>query len=102
MGLFFNPRSGFLPPVSNGLLTAFFRARFRLLATPSHSGQNMPYMTRMVADGGHLFDDRRNAVARPDVRGMTSSNRPFEQDLLDFFFLACGELSFLARMAFGA
>ena len=100
-GLFFNNGPGLPQPASNGFLAALFRTRFRLLATPSHSGQNIPDMTRMVVARSHFFDDHRYAVERPDIGGIACSNRPFEQNCLDVFFLFSRELCLLARMPFG-
>src|ERR1035437_2322022 len=66
-GLFFNVRPTDLFPVTDGLFVAPQRPSHGPLAAPAECHQNLPHVTRMIANAKFLLDQVRHAFGSPQA-----------------------------------
>jgi len=62
---FFYMRPPFFPPLLNGVLVALPGTPFRFLTTPSLAPQDLPNVSRVVANSKGALDDFGNAGQSP-------------------------------------
>src|ERR1019366_6826572 len=96
-GLFFNVRPTDLLPVTDGLFVALQRPSHGPLAAPAECHQNLPHVTRMIANAKFLLDQVRHAFGSPQAGFIAQPLGTCEKALFKPTLLSRAQPRFAAR-----